>query len=318
MKQLQIGKSAIKDASSVSLGVMRISEKSEKDAAEIIQTSLESGVNFFDTADIYGAGKSSTVFGSALKELNVNREDIYIQSKGGIVLEKGQINGDGFKGPRFDFSKNHLIAAVDIELERLQTDYLDVFLLHRPDTLMDPQEVAEAFHELHSSGKVLNFGVSNFTPYQVELIQKHSKQRLEVNQLQFGLGHADMVSETILLNTDEQRAIERTFDSLTYSRLNDITVQAWSPFQYGKFEGVIIDSPKYPELNLKLEELAKKYGVTKNTIAVAWIDAHPAKIQTIIGSMNPTRIKEMTDIDKVNLTKQEWYDLYMKAGNMLP
>ncbi|MDR0898982.1 MAG: aldo/keto reductase [Lactobacillaceae bacterium] len=318
MKTQQLGTSEVKDASAVALGVMRISEKSADEAIQVVNAALEAGINFFDTADIYGAGKSSTVFGQALKDAQVNREDIYLQSKGGIILPDGQINGDGLKGPRFDFSKDHLIASVDIELERLQTEYLDFFLLHRPDVLMEVDEIAEAFSELKASGKVRNFGVSNFTPLQIQLLQQATDQRLEVNQLQFGLGHADMISETLLLNMGEERSIERTFDSLTFAQLNKITIQAWSPFQYGMFEGVFVDSPKFGKLNDTLQALADKYGVTKNGIAVAWINRHPAGIQTIIGSMNPTRIKEMSDIDSVNLTKQEWYDLYLAAGNILP
>jgi predicted oxidoreductase len=319
MKQIQIGKSDIKNASAVALGVMRMDSKTEKEAAEIVTTASEAGINFFDTADIYGAGKSSRVFGQAIKDAGLKRENIYIQSKGGILLGDGQIDGDGEKGPGFDFSKSHLVAAAEIEIERLGVDYLDTFLLHRPDTLMEVDEIAEAFDDLSSRGLVKNFGVSNFTPFQIQYVQKAINQRLEINQLQFGLTHTLMIDETIRMNiTDDKWGVDRSFDSLTFSQLNDITIQAWSPFQYGFFDGVFIDSPKYPELNAKLEELAKKYGVTKNGIAVAWIFRHPAKIQTVIGSMTPERIKEMTDIDNVQLTKQEWYGLYEAAGMQLP
>jgi predicted oxidoreductase len=318
MKKITLGRSTIEDASAVALGVMRIADKSPQEAQKIVQTALDNGINFFDTADIYGGGKSSTVFGQALRDLAIDREKIYIQSKGGIILPKGQINGDGLTGPRFDFSKAHLIAAVDIELERLQTDYLDVFLLHRPDTLMDPSEIAEAFHELEASGKVRYFGVSNFTPYQIDLIQSHLSQPLVANQLQFGLGHTGMIDQEFHQNMTDNAAVVRDNNVLSYSRLHNITIQAWSPFQFGRFEGVIIDHPDFPVLNETLQVLADKYGVTKNTIAVAWILRHPAHMQVVIGSMTPTRIAEMTQVDQVTLTNQEWYDLYLAAGNTLP
>ncbi|MDR2660491.1 MAG: aldo/keto reductase, partial [Lactobacillaceae bacterium] len=195
MKYISIGKTNIKNSSAVALGVMRIDSYNLKDATNIINTAYEQGINFFDTADIYGAGKSSIVFGQALKEAKIKRNDIYIQSKAGILLEKGQINGDGLTGPGFDFSKNHLIAAAEIEIQRMGVDYLDSFLLHRPDTLMEVDEIAEAFDYLYQKGLVKNFGVSNFTPYQIEYVQKNINQRIEINQLQFGLAHTLMIDE---------------------------------------------------------------------------------------------------------------------------
>lgn len=319
MKYQTIGKSNIDNASSVALGVMRINDLDDNKATEVIQTALESGINYFDSADIYASGKASRVFGKAWQDTGVNRSDIYIQSKGGILKETGQIDGDGRKGPAYSFEKDHLIAAAEIELERIGTDYLDLFLLHRPDTLMEPEEVAEAFKYLKDNGMVKHFGVSNFTPNQIKLLEKYLDEPILVNQLQFSLAHANMVDETVHMNiSDDWRATETTYDFLTFARLNDITIQAWSPFQYGFFDGVFIDSPKFEKLNKVMENLAKKYGVTKNTIAVAWILRHPAKIQTIIGSMTPSRIKEMADVDNVNLTLNEWYDLYQAAGVILP
>ncbi|HEY4399372.1 MAG TPA: aldo/keto reductase [Lactobacillaceae bacterium] len=313
-----LGNGELSNVSSVALGVMRIADKTSDEAQTIVETALENGVNFFDTADIYGGGKSSQVFGQALQDLNVKREDVFIQSKGGIILPNGQINGDGLTGPRYDFSKDHLIAAVDVELQRLQTDYLDVFLLHRPDTLMEPDAIAEAFNELETAGKVRHFGVSNFTPYQVDLLKTAVKQPLVANQLQFGLGHAQMVTREFHHNTDDTAAVDRDNGILSYSRLHKMTIQAWSPFQFGQFAGVFMDNDAFPELNDKLQQLADKYHATKNAVAVAWILRHPAHMQVIVGSMTPSRLAEMLNFDDVQLTNQEWYDLLMAAGNTLP
>ncbi|MDN6899978.1 aldo/keto reductase [Oenococcus sicerae] len=320
MKQIELGQSGL-TASQIALGVMRINDRNAKQAAETVSAALEAGIDYFDTADIYGAGVSSTVFGQALKDVGVDRDKIHIQTKAGIIIKDGQINGDGLKGFRYDFSRDHLISAVDIELQRLQTDHVDFLLLHRPDTLMDPDEVAEAFSQLEASGKVLHFGVSNFTPYDVDLLQQSVSQRLEVNQLQFGLAHADMIRENIHLNISGNADYEnhiRTFDVLTYSRLHKMTIQAWSPFQYGMFAGVFIDNPKFKKLNDLLQQIADKYQATKSGVAVAWILKHPAKIQTILGSMSPNHIKEMADVDSIHLTNQEWYDLYQTSVNPLP
>jgi len=317
MAQINLGGSGLM-VPDIALGVMRINDKTAAEAQAIVEKALERGINFFDTADIYGAGKSSVVFGQALKDAGVKREDVIIQSKGGIILENGQISGDGWTGPRYDFSKEHLIAAVDAELERLQTDYLDIFLLHRPDTLMDPTQIAEAFNELEASGKVKYFGVSNMNPWQVELVQASLKQKLVANQLQFGVMHTGMVDAELHVNMKDARSIDHDGGILAYSRLKNMTIQAWSPFQYGFFEGPFVDNEKFPELNAKLQELADKYGVSKNAVAVGFILHHPAKMQVVLGSMNLGRLDEMMDGDKVTLTNQEWYDIYFAAGNDLP
>jgi predicted oxidoreductase len=317
VKQIELGKTGLQ-VPDIAMGVMRIADKSAAEADAVVQTSLDHGINFFDTADIYAAGKSSTTLGESLQRLNVAREDIFLQSKGGIILEKGQISGDGLKGPRYDFSKEHLIAAAEIELQRLKTDYLDVFLLHRPDTLMDPEQVADAFRELKAAGKVRHFGVSNMNPWQVELVQSALDEPLVANQLQFGVMHTGMVDSEFHVNMSDERSIDHDGGILAYSRLKKMTVQAWSPFQYGFFEGPFIDNPKFAALNDKLAELAGKYGVSKNAIAVAFITYHPAKMQVVLGSMTPSRLSEMMVADKVTLTNQEWYDIYFAAGNDLP
>ncbi|GAK30975.1 oxidoreductase [Weissella oryzae SG25] len=317
VKHVELGKTGLQ-VPDVALGVMRIADKTAAEADAVIQTALDHQINFFDTADIYAGGRSSTTLGDSLARLNVKREDIILQSKGGIIIEKGQINGDGLKGPRYDFSKEHLIAAAEIELKRLRTDYLDVFLLHRPDTLLDPEGVAEAFASLKAAGKVRHFGVSNMNPWQVELVQSAIDEPLVANQLQFGIMHTGMIDSEFHVNMSDERSIDHDGGILAYSRLKKMTIQAWSPFQYGFFEGPFIDNPKFATLNDKLAELADKYGVSKNAIAVAFITYHPAKMQAILGSMNPERLAEMMAADQVSLTNQEWYDIYFAAGNDLP
>ncbi|MDO5694672.1 MAG: aldo/keto reductase [Aeriscardovia aeriphila] len=306
MKYAQLGTSGV-EASRVALGVMRISEKSPEEAVKIITTAMDCGINFFDTADVYGAGKSSQVLGRALKDAGIARDKVILQTKFGIVA-----------GKRYDFSKKHLLEALDFELNNLGVDYVDFALLHRPDTLVELDQVAEAFNELQNSGKVRHFGVSNVNPWQTELLQSAVDQKLEVNQLQFGLGHTGMVEQEFHVNMSDASSVDHDGGIIAYSRLKKMTIQAWSPFQYGFFEGVFVDNPKFPELNAKLEELAKKYDSTKNGIATAWILRHPAQMQVILGSMNPTRIQQMAAGAEVTLEPQEWYDLYFAAGNDLP
>ncbi|HIY93894.1 aldo/keto reductase [Companilactobacillus sp. HBUAS56275] len=306
MKQRYIGQTNWQ-TSAVALGIMRMNSLSPEQAAKAIDTAYDSGINFIDSADIYGDGDSEKVFGQALKQSSVKREDLFIQSKGGIV-----------SGKRYDFSKQHLIDAVDGSLKRLGVDYLDSFLLHRPDPLMEPDDVAEAFDELQTSGKVRHFGVSNFNPQQFLFLQENIDQRLLINQLQFSIMHSGMIDFGLHTNMADDRSINHDGGLLAFSRRMGVTIQAWSPFQYGTFAGTFINNDKFPELNDKLQELADKYGVSKNAIAAAWILRHPADIQVIIGTMNPEHIADSAKGGDVNLTKQEWYDIYFAAGNDLP
>ncbi|WEV72495.1 aldo/keto reductase [Bifidobacterium sp. ESL0790] len=312
MKYSELGTSGVM-ASRVAQGVMRLHEKSADEAREIVKTALDGGINFFDTADCYTAGASSRRLGQALQDLEADRSKIYVQTKFGIYR-----NPESDQITRYDFSKKHLLEALDSELRNLQTDYVDFVLLHRPDTLVDLDELAEAFNELQSSGKVRHFGVSNVNPMQVEMLQSAVGQKLEVNQLQFGLGHTGMVQQEIHVNMTDAPSVDHDGGLISYSRLRHMTIQAWSPFQFGFFEGVFIDNPKFPELNATLQRIADKYGVTKNAIAVAWILRHPANMQVLLGSMTPSRIEEMMAGTDVRITAQEWYDLYMAAGNDLP
>jgi predicted oxidoreductase len=312
MKKINIGGM---QASNVALGIMRMAALTKEDAAKALDAAFEAGINYIDSADIYGAGESSQRFCEGLKLAKVNREDLYIQSKGGI--ENGN-KGEIPYGNRYNFSKNHIISAVDGELQRLGVDYLDSFLLHRPDPLMEPTEIAEAFDELQAAGKVRHFGVSNFNPMQVELLQKSTNQKLEINQLQYGIMHTGMIDFGLHTNMFDDRSVDHDGQIIEYSRLHDMTIQSWSPYQYGFFEGVFIDNPKFPELNRKMRQIADIYGVTKNAIATAWILRHPAQFQVLLGTMNPQHIKESAAGSDVQLTGQEWYDIYFAAGNDLP
>jgi predicted oxidoreductase len=218
----------------------------------------------------------------------------------------------------YDCSKDHILASVDGSLKRLQTDHVDFLLLHRPDTLCEPEEVAEAFDTLQTQGKVLHFGVSNENPYQIQLLNKYLKEKICINQLQFGLGHTTMVDAGLNVNMNHDPATNRDGGVLDFCRLNDITIQPWSPFQYGFFEGAFIGNPKFQALNEKLEEIAARYGITPTGLAIAWILRHPACMQPIVGSVNPGRLQEICAAADVTITRQEWYDLYCSTGKKLP
>ncbi|MBB6622928.1 aldo/keto reductase family oxidoreductase [Clostridium gasigenes] len=305
MKNINIGNGAIK-ASEISLGCMRMADISKEKASKLINTALDEGINFFDHADIYGAGKSEEIFAEAIDMNPSIREKMIIQSKCGIR--------PGF----FDFSKEHIINSVDASLKRLKTDYLDTFLLHRPDTLMEPEEVSEAFAELYASGKVRHFGVSNQNPMQIELLNKYLNNKIIINQLQLSIMNTGMIDSGLNVNMKINSSIDRDGSILEYCRLKDITIQAWSPFQYGMFEGVFLDNDKFPEINAKINEIAALKGVSNTVIATAWILRHPAKIQTIVGTTNAARLKDICKASDVNLTRQEWYEIYRAAGNKLP
>lgn len=294
------------NASQIALGFWRL-HQSENDPVEIIETACDNGINFFDHADIYGQGKCETIFGEAFGKTSVKRGDVYIQSKTGI-------------NPRvaFDFSKKHILESVDGSLKRLRTDYLDALLLHRPDTLVEPEEVAEAFDELERAGKVRTFGVSNQNPLQIELLKTAVGQPLLYNQLQFGIMHTGMIDAGLHVNMKDEASAARDGGILEYSRIHKMTIQAWSPLQCGLIGGAFVGSEKLPELNARLRELADKYGATPTGVAIAWISTHPAKMQTIIGTATPSRIKEIAAAADIRLTREEWYDVYRAAGNSLP
>lgn len=294
-------------ASNIIMGCMRISSLSVSELEALIRSNMELGINFFDHADIYGKGQCETLFGQAVDLHSSLRDSMIIQTKCGI------------RPGYFDFSKEHILKSVDQSLQRLNTDYLDVLLLHRPDTLMKPEEVAEAFTELYQSGKVRAFGVSNQNSLQMELLQKYCPFQLSLNQLQFGLGHTPLVDAGLAANMMIDQSTHRTGEFLEYARLHDITIQAWSPFQYGYFDGLIFNNQeRYQKLNDCIQKLSEKYQVSNTAIATAWITRHPANIQVIAGSTKSSRMKDVVDGSDLPLTRQEWYMLYTSAGNMLP
>jgi predicted oxidoreductase len=304
MKNIKIGNQI--DASAVSLGCMRMSNLDEKQVDAIMDTALENGVNFFDHADIYGGGNSEKLFGDYLKRHKDVREHIYIQTK--CAIHDGQ----------FDFSKEHIIKSVDDSLKRLGVDYVDALLLHRPDTLMEPEEVAEAFDILESTGKVKNFGVSNQNLMQIELLKTAVKQPLIINQLQFSVTEAGLVTSGMNVNMKNAESVMHDGGLLEYSRIKNITIQAWSPFQHGFFKGSFIDNDEFPVLNAKLAEIGEKYGLTKTGVAAAWILRHPANMQLIAGTMNPERLREICKAADITLSRSDWYEIYRAAGHSLP
>jgi predicted oxidoreductase len=306
MKTIKLGKSDLQ-VPVMAVGCMRINGLNKTDAEAFVQTALDNGANFFDHADIYGRGVCEEIFAEAIHMNSNIREKIILQSKCGIV-----------PGKMFDFSKEHILKSVEGSLKRLKTDYLDVLLLHRPDTLVEPEEVAEAFDKLQSSGKVRNFGVSNQNPMQIQLLQKALKQPIVANQLQLSITNSTMISAGINVNMLNEAAVNRDGGVLEFCRLNDITIQPWSPFQYGFFEGVFLNNEKFPELNSKIDEIAAKYEVTNTTIAIAWILRHPAHMQPVTGTMNADRLKDCIKAADIYLTREEWYEIYRAAGNILP
>lgn len=305
MKTIKLGSSTL-DVPVVAVGCMRINSLDKSQAERFVQTALEQGANFFEHADIYGGGECEEIFADAIHMSDNVREKIILQSKCGI------------RQGMFDFSKEHILNSVDGILKRLNTDYLDVLLLHRPDTLVEPEEVAEAFDLLESSGKVRHFGVSNQNPMQIQLLKKSVKQPLVANQLQLSITNTTMISSGFNVNMENDAAVNRDGSILDFCRLNDMTIQPWSPFQYGFFEGVFLGSDKFPELNAKIDEVAAKYEVSNTTIAVAWLLRHPARMQPVIGTMNIERLKDCCKASEIYLTREEWYGIYRAAGNVLP
>ncbi|MCQ2351584.1 MAG: aldo/keto reductase [Paludibacteraceae bacterium] len=307
MKNIKLIKSNL-TAPAIISGCMRISSKSIQEISEFIMFCVENGVTYFDHADIYGGGECERKFGEALKNLSVKRDTIFLQSKCSIV-----------PGVMYNMSKQYILDAVDGILRRLRCDYLDSLLLHRPDALVEPEEVAEAFDILKATGKVRHFGVSNHSPMQMELLKKYVTVPLEFNQLQLSLPSSNLIANGMEVNMETAGSLDRNGSVLDYCRLNDITIQAWSPLQYGFFEGPFVGNyEKFPELNAELEKLASKYSVTPTGIATAWILRHPANMQVIAGTTSIDRMREIINSADITITREEWYSLYLKAGHILP
>lgn len=298
------------DVSVIVQGCMRMPALSKEEAANVIRTAYECGVNFFDHATCYGEnGEAETRFSEAFPLTGLKREDIIIQSKCGLCFDRNE----------FDWTKENILSSVDDSLRRLNVEYLDTLLLHRPDLLFEPEEVAEAFNILEMAGKVRYFGVSNLMPMQIELLKKYVKQPLVLNQVQLSLEQSQLIDQPLYMNNKTtDLSINRDGSALDYCRLNDITVQAWSPLQFGMFGGTFIDNPDFPEMNKVLGELAERENVSKAAIAIAWILRHPAKMQAVIGTMNPEHIKDTCAAANVELSHHDWYALYLASGKFLP
>lgn len=305
MNYLDVADSGMK-VSEIALGCMRISNMSSTEISKLVHTALDQGVNFFDHADIYGGGQSEARFAEALDWPTGLREKVYIQSKCGI--RKGS----------FDFSKQHILASVEGSLKRLKTDYLDVLLLHRPDALVEPEEVSEAFTELEKSGKVRHFGVSNQRPMQIDLLKRYVLQPLLFNQLQFSIMNTGMIDSGLNVNMQNEASIDHDGGVLDYCRLHRMTLQPWSPLQYGFFGGVFVGNEKYPKLNAVLDTLAGRHGISPSAMAIAWILRHPAGMQPVIGTTKPERVRELCKASGVILSREEWYEIYRATGKSLP
>lgn len=313
MKKIDIGKSGIM-GSEVALGCMRMNDLSVGEAARVIDTAYGCGINYFDHADIYGdfCGISEERFAAALKETDIERGDIILQTKCGI---RGHSSGS-FN--YYDFSYEHITDSVNGSLERLKTDYVDVLLLHRPDTLMEPDEVAKAFDRLESEGKVRHFGVSNQHPMHIELLKKTLNQKLIANQLQFSPVHTGMINCGMEVNVISDGAAAKDGYVLEYSRLCDMTIQAWSPYQYGVLEGVFLLNEAFAPLNAVIKRIAAENGVQDSAVVAAWILRHPANMQIVPGSMNAERIAAICKGSELELSREEWYEIYHSAGNIIP
>lgn len=296
--------------SRVILGLMRISTMTDAAIRDLVATARAEGITFFDHADVYGGAPHfcEQRFGDALKLSSSERDEIVIQSKVGI--RKGY----------FDFSTEHILESVDESLAALRTDHLDVLLLHRPDALVEPEEVAAAFSTLHAAGKVRHFGVSNQTPGQIDLLKRFVEQPLVVNQVQLSITHAALIAAGVAANmVGLDQSIDRDNGILDYCRLHDITIQAWSPFQKTFFDGVFLgDRVEYPELNDVIDELAAKHGVPTSAIPVAWITRHPAQMEVVLGTTNVDHLRDSAAGADVVLSREEWYRLFTAAGHTLP
>ena len=299
----------LENVSRLILGCMRMPDLSIDKAAEMVKTSMDLGINFFDNATCYTDGAAEERFGEAWTKAGIARDRFILQTKCGLCFDRNE----------FDWRRETILSSVDDSLRRMKTDYLDILLLHRPDLLYEPEEVAAAFDALEKSGKVRHFGVSNVPPMMLEVLTHTVKQPLIINQLQLSLEQSQPIDAAFYMNNlTTERSIDRDNGLLDYCRLHNITIQAWSPLQYGMFGGCFIDDPKYPELNAALAELAEKYHVTKAAIALAWILRHPAQMQVIVGTMNPRHLEESAAATQVSLTHREWYQLYLAAGKFLP
>ena len=296
-------------SSRVIMGCMRIADKPLRDTEALIIEAVKSGVNTFDIADVYGGGDCERILGVALKDIALPRKDYILQTKCGIRR--------GETGVWFDFSKEHIVRSVENSLIRLNTEYIDMFLLHRPDVLMEADEVAEACYKLRGEGKIRALGVSNFSAVQIQTLENAGID-VTVNQMQYSLGHTTLIDAGFFVNMKENESVQRAGDSFEYCRMKKIALQAWSPLQFGFFEGVFLGHPAYEALNAELNAQAEKYGCQPATIALAWILRTPAFAQVVTGTTAPERMQELCKAADIELSREDWYKLYHATGKKLP
>jgi predicted oxidoreductase len=278
-----------------------------------IDAALECGLNFFDHADIYCFGKSESVFGEFLAANPDLRDKIIVQSKCGICLRNQP--QEGLPG-RYDLSFEHIIDSVDGSLRRLQTDHLDILLLHRPDILVEPKEVSQAFDRLYRTGKVRSFGVSNHSPAQIELLKASVEQPIVVNQIEYNPVHTPLHDSAIHANMKRPDFGNPGEGIIEYCRLHGIALQAWGSLA----RGVLTGKPPGPETEPRIREtatlierLAKERSVSREAIVLAWILRHPAGIRPVVGTTNPDRIRACCEATSVKLSRADWYQIYSAA-----
>lgn len=306
MKMRSFGKTDLA-VSRLALGTMRASLKEKDDMRALLETAAEVGINFVDHADVYAWRNSSeAMFGQVMAEAPALRDKFTVQTKCGI------------RPGHYDLSYEHIVKSAEESLRRLNVDAIDCFLLHRPDALMEPEEIARAFDKLHEEGKVRYFGVSNMNPGQIENLKRFVRQDIQVDQVQMSLVHAPAIDAGIFVNMKEEQGIMRDGSLLDYAQCRGMTVQAWSVVQIGLRDGTFLDHPDYPELNAVLERLAGQYGVTKAAVAVAWLLRHPAGIQPVLGTADPDHLRQLAKAADITLSRPEWYELYLSAGRKLP
>ncbi|WP_226665495.1 aldo/keto reductase [Metabacillus litoralis] len=286
-------------------------------AEKAIDAAQSAGITMFDHADIYTMGKAEKVFGEIVKTRPSLRENVVIQSKCGIRFQ------DELGPQRYDFSKKHILTSVDGILDRLHTDYIDILLLHRPDPLIEPEVVAEAFEELKASGKVRHFGVSNMTAAQMKFLDVYSPEQMIVNQLEMSLKRNDFVEQGILVNQKAGNEMNFADGILEHCRLENVQIQAWSPLANGMYTGRKVEN--LSEADIKTIELVKQMADEKNTtkeaIVLGWLMRHPAIIQPVIGTTNPERINNCGEAVQISkeMTREEWYSLFTTArGHKMP
>lgn len=318
MRTMKLGNSELQ-VPVVAVGMMHINRLDKKQAEKYLQKCLELGCNFFDHADVYGMdrpdgyGDCERIFAEAVHMKPSVRENLIIQTKCGFAPPlPGERKPEMING-----SKEYILKAVDDSLTRLGTDYLDVLLIHAPDALTEPEEIAEAFDILNEKGKVRHFGVSNYNTAQIQLLEQYVRQPLEVDQLMLSVVNSGLISRGMYVNRDEPCAIDRDGGILDYCRLKGRTVQCWGVMQFGYMSGCFLGHPDYAELNRVLDKYAEKYEASASSVAVAWILRHPAHMMPITGTVNSSHLEDNVKGADIELTRSEWYEIWKAAGNFI-